>query len=69
MPRYRVGEEGVRVITACGIYSLPPGAELDEIPDHYEGKLIVLELDEVPAPKAVHGYADKAIHPAEDKSL
>lgn len=60
MARYRVGSEGIRVITARGSYSLPPGAVLDEIPDQYEGKLEVIQLD---------GYADKMIRPAEDKSL
>jgi hypothetical protein len=70
MARYRVGEGGVRVTTASGaVYSLPPGAELAEIPDQYEGKLEVLELDEAPPLKVVGGYADKMIRPAEDKSL
>lgn len=69
MPRYRVGSEGVRVIRPNGTYSLPPGAVLDEIPEQYEGRLEVLELDDVEAPKAVHGYADKMLRPTEDKSL
>jgi hypothetical protein len=69
MARYRVGEEGLRVITSRGTYSLPPGAEIAEIPDQYDGTLEVLELDEVPPLKVVGGYADKMIRPAEDKSL
>jgi hypothetical protein len=70
MARYRVGEEGLRVTTASGaVYSLPPGAEIAEIPDQYDGTLEVLELDEVPPLKVVGGYADKMIRPAEDKSL
>jgi hypothetical protein len=64
MPRYRVGSEGVTVIRPNGTYSLPPGAELDAIPEHYEGTLEVVEWDE---PKAVHGYADKMLRPSEDK--
>lgn len=63
MPRYRVGEEGVRVITGRGTYSLPPGAEIDELPDRYEGSLELIEW------KAVEGYEDKMLRPAEDKSL
>jgi hypothetical protein len=76
MPRYRVGSEGLRVITTRGIYSLPPGTVLDEIPERYEGKLEVVELDEAPNlldrpvfRKRLRGYADKRIRPAEDKSL
>jgi hypothetical protein len=70
MARYRVGEEGVRVTTASGaVYSLPPGAVVDELPDRYEGTLEVLELDEVPPLKVVGGYENKVIRPAEDKSL
>lgn len=68
MARYRVGSEGLRVITARGAYSLPPGAVLDEIPHQYEGTLVVQELDEADV-KAIHGYENKAIRPAEDKSL
>lgn len=69
MARYRVGEGGIRVTTSGGaVYSLPPGAVLDEIPQRYEGKLIVEELDEAPPLKAVHGYANKMLHPVEDKA-
>lgn len=68
MARYRVGSEGLRVTTAQGVYSLPPGAVLDEIPHQYEGRLIVEELDEVEA-KAIHRYDDKQLRPTEDKSL
>jgi hypothetical protein len=64
MARYRVGEEGVRVTTASGaVYSLPPGVVVDELPDRYEGTLEVIEW------KAVEGYENKVIRPAEDKSL
>lgn len=62
MHRYRVGEEGVRVITGRGTYSLPPGAVLDELPDQYEGTLELIEW------KAVEGYETKVIRPAEDKA-
>ena len=64
MVRYRVGAEGLRVSTARGSYTLPPGAVLDEIPEHYEGKLEGIEET-----KQEHGYADKMIRTAEDKSL
>lgn len=67
MARYRVGSEGIRVITARGAYSLPPGAVLDEIPERYEGKLEVVQFDDLP--KRLDGYAAKVIRPAEDKSL
>jgi hypothetical protein len=64
MPRYRVGEGGVRVTTARGaVYSLPPGAVVDELPDRYEGTLQVVEWT------AIDGYDTKVIRPAEDKSL
>ena len=68
MARYRVGAEGLRVITARGTYSLPPGTVLDEIPHQYEGQLIAEQLDEI-EPKQVHGYQNKRLTPAEDKSL
>lgn len=67
MARYRVGSEGLRVITARGTYTLPPGVVLDEIPSQYEGTLEAVALDELP--KAVHGYADKMLRSSEDKSL
>jgi hypothetical protein len=64
MVRYRVGAEGLRVSTARGSYTLPPGAVLYEIPDGYEGKLeVIVET------KQEHGYADKQLRPTEDKSL
>ena len=64
MVRYRVGAEGLRVSTASGVYTLPPGAILDEIPEGYEGRLeVIVET------KQEHGYADKQLRPAEDKSL
>lgn len=66
MARYRVGAEGLRVITARGTYSLPPDVVLDEIPDQYEGKLIVETLDEI-EPKRLGGYENKMLTPAEDK--
>ncbi len=66
MARYRVGEGGVRILPVRGApYSLPPGVVLDELPARYEGKLEVIELDELP--KREHGYSDKMIRPAEDK--
>lgn len=71
MPRYRVGSEGVRVIRPNGSYSLPPGVELDELPEHYEGTLEVVEMDDLLARphfrKRLGGYEDKAIRPPEDK--
>jgi hypothetical protein len=67
MTRYRVGSEGVRVIRPNGSYSLPPGTVLDDLPEHYEGTLEMIEGDD--PPKRRKGYADKAVRPAEDKSL
>jgi hypothetical protein len=47
MSRYRVGEGGLRVGLPDGVvWYLAPGTVLSEIPDHYEGKLIVDALDE-----------------------
>lgn len=66
MARYRVGSEGLRVITARGSYSLPPDALLDAIPEQYEGTLLVETLDEI-EPKQIGTYATKVIRPAEDK--
>jgi hypothetical protein len=66
MARYRVGAEGLRVITARGTYTLPPDAVLDEIPHQYEGSLIVEVLDEIEQ-KRVGGYENKMLRPAEDK--
>lgn len=65
MARYRVGSEGLRVITARGTYSLPPGAVLDEQPERYEGTLEVVEW------KRLDGYEDKMIRPGqyEDKGV
>lgn len=64
MSQYRVGSEGVRIINPDGGgYSLPPGTVIDEMPAHYEGSLELIKS------KEVHGYADKMIRPAEDKSL
>lgn len=63
--RWRVGEGGLRVITARGTYSLPAGAVLDEIPARCEGTLEVVEWGEMP--KSVFGYPVKVIRPAEDK--
>lgn len=59
--RYRVGEGGVRVVTARGAYSLPPGAVLDELPHQYEGTLEVIEW------KRLDGYETAVVRPAEDK--
>lgn len=61
--RWRVGEGGLRVMTARGTYSLPAGAVVDELPERYEGTLEVTEW------KEVSGYADKMLRPSEDKSL
>lgn len=66
MARYRVGEGGLRVTTARGSYSLPPGVVLDEIPASYEGTLTVEALDEI-EPKQIGGYENKMLRPAEDK--
>lgn len=52
----------MRVIRPNGTYSLPPGTMLDDLPDHYEGTLELVEW------KRLDGYADKMIRPAEDKS-
>ena len=62
MVRYRVGAEGLRVSTARGAYTLPPGAVLDEIPEGYEGRLeVIVET------KQEHGYQNKVIRPESDK--
>lgn len=65
--RWRVSAEGLRVITARGIYSLPPGTVLDELPDHYEGRLEAFEWDGPPVRKRLDGYQTAVIRPAEDK--
>jgi hypothetical protein len=67
MARYRVGAEGLRVTTARGTYTLPPDVVLDDIPEQYEGKLLVETLDEIDLPKRVGGYENKVIRVAEDK--
>lgn len=59
MARYRVGEGGLRVITARGTYSLPPGVVLDELPERYNGTLVVLNLDNLPT-------ADPSVAPPVD---
>jgi len=64
MVQYRVGAEGLRVSTARGSYTLPPGAVIDEIPEGYEGKLEVIVEG-----KRMDAYGKKVILPAEDKSL
>lgn len=61
--RWRVGSEGLRVITDRGAYSLPPGAVIDELPHQYEGTLEVVEW------KQIGGYETAVVRPAEDKSL
>ena len=76
MARYRVGEGGLRVGLPDGVVSyLAPGTVLTEIPDHYEGKLIVDALDEIlptadpsvapPVDGASAGafYSDKMLRP------
>lgn len=63
--RYRVGDGGLRVTSPRGVYTLPPGAVLDEIPNQYEGTLTLVEWDE---PKRVDGYEDKRLRPAADKA-
>lgn len=67
MPRYRVGEGGVRVIRPNGTYSLPPGAVVDELPHRYEGELREIQGDGTS--KRLDGYADKMLRPIEDKGL
>jgi hypothetical protein len=63
MVKYRVGAEGLRVSTASGTYTLPPGAVLDEIPEGYEGRLEVIVEG-----KRMDAYGNKMIQPAEDKA-
>lgn len=61
--RYRVTDEGLRVINPDGSsYSLPPGTVLDEIPHKYEGSL------EVIAWKRLDDYEDKMLRPAATKA-
>lgn len=75
MPKYRVGEGGLRVGLSDGVVSyLAPGTVITEIPDHYDGTLIVEHLDDLPAPDAASPeaatepagafYHDKMLRPA-----
>lgn len=66
MARYRVGAEGLRVITTRGTYSLPPGVVLNELPDRYEGTLTTEPLIES-EPKRLEGYETAVIRPGEVK--
>lgn len=68
MATYRVGPGGLLVTDRDGTTTvLDAGTILDAIPDAYDGKLEVIELDDADQ-KRVHGYADKRVHP-DDKRL
>lgn len=63
MPRWRVGEGGIRVVTPHGAaYHLPPGTVIEEIPHQYQGTLEVVEWDRI------DGYEDKRLQPPENKA-
>jgi hypothetical protein len=75
MAQYRVGKGGLRVGLPDGVVSyLPPGTILDEIPESYDGTLIVVQLDSLPAAvsqtnpasgaSAGAFYGDKMLRPA-----
>lgn len=63
MPRWRVGEGGIRVVTPHGAaYHLPPGTVIEEIPHQYQGTIEVIEW------KQLDGYENKSLKPPEDKA-